>query len=106
MLLGHAAALWGGALVCVVAIARWRLPRHLSGWHALAFLSWVTPTVVLSVWAPMHGRALPGAALVLGAFAIAVAALMAPRLALCTARRPSSPASLRCSFSRSSCPRS
>jgi signal transduction histidine kinase len=82
ILLGHAAALWGGALVCVVAIARWRLPRHLSGWHALAFVLWVTPTIVLSAWTPMHGRALPGAALVLGAFAIAVAALMAPRLAL------------------------
>ena len=82
ILLGHAAALWGGALVCVVAIARWRLPRRASVWHVAAFILWVGPVAALGIWAPAHGWALPGAALILGALAIAIAALMAPRLAL------------------------
>jgi signal transduction histidine kinase len=80
ILLGHAAALWGGAIACVVAISRWRLPRRLSVWHVAAFALWVGPVVALGVWAPVHGWALPGAALILGACAIGITALMAPRL--------------------------
>jgi signal transduction histidine kinase len=80
ILLGHAAALWGGALIAVVAITRWRLPRRFSSWHAIAFGLWVAPVVALGIWAPMHGVALPGSALILGGLAIAAAALTAPRL--------------------------
>jgi signal transduction histidine kinase len=82
ILLGHAAALWGGTLVCVIAIARWRLTRRLSAWHALAFALWVGPVVGLGVWAGLRQWALPGAALILGALAMGAAALMAPRLAV------------------------
>jgi signal transduction histidine kinase len=82
ILLGHAAALWGGALACTVAIARWRLPRRLSAWHVVAFVLWVAPALILGTWQPVPGQPLPGAALILGALAAAVAALFAARLAL------------------------
>jgi signal transduction histidine kinase len=80
ILLGHAGALWGGTFICVAAIARWRLARGFSAWHAAAFALWVAPVVALGIWAQTSGRALPAAALTLAALAIGVAALMAPRL--------------------------
>ena len=80
ILLGHAAVLWAGALACVIALARWRLPRRWSGLHAAAAGLWLVPIVVVAAIASRRGWAVPVSAVVLGAVACAAAALVAPRL--------------------------
>ena len=80
ILLCHAAVMWAGALGCVTALTRWRLPRGISGWHIAAAALWVAPTVVIAVLAAGREWPVAGAAIVLAAFACALAALVAPRL--------------------------
>jgi signal transduction histidine kinase len=80
ILLGHAAALWLGALACVIAIARWRVPRRLSGEHAAAAALWLLPIAVLSGIATGRGWPVPVSAVLLAACTCAGAALVAPRL--------------------------
>jgi signal transduction histidine kinase len=82
ILLCHAALLWTGALGCVVAIARWRLPRGTSRWHVAAFVSWVAPTVILSGLAVRREWPVPASSVVLGAIACAIGAIVAPQLAI------------------------
>src|SRR6185503_16157697 len=66
ILLSHAAVLWLSALACVVALARWRLPRRLSSMHLLAAACWILPIV----------------AVMLAAVTCAAAALFAPPLVI------------------------
>jgi signal transduction histidine kinase len=80
ILLCHAAVMWAGALGCVTALTRWRLPRTLSGWHIAAAALWVGPTVVIAALGAGREWPVAGAAIVLAAFACALAALVAPRL--------------------------
>ena len=80
ILLCHAAVMWAGALGCVTALTRWRLPRSVSGWHIAAAALWVGPTVVIAVLGAGREWPVAGAAIVLAAFACALAALVAPRL--------------------------
>jgi signal transduction histidine kinase len=80
ILLAHAALLWLAALACAVAIARWRLPRSWSRRHAAAALLWLVPLVALVIAGTRRGSAIPVSAVLLGAGASAVAALVAPRL--------------------------
>src|SRR6266568_1433774 len=80
ILLGHAAVLWGGSLACVMALARWRLPRGWSGWHLEAAALWLVPTVVVVWVGTSRGWPVPASAVFLGAAACAAAALVAPRL--------------------------
>ena len=80
ILLGHAAVLWTGALACVMALARWRLPRRWSGLHAAAAGLWLVPIAVVAAIGSRRGWAVPVSAVVLGAVACAAAALVAPRL--------------------------
>ena len=82
VLLGHAAVLWAGALACVIALARWRLPRRWSSRHAAAAALWLAPIVVVAVITLRAGWSIPVSAVVLGALAAAAAALVAPRLVL------------------------
>ena len=82
VLLGHAAVLWAGALACVIALARWRLPRRWSSRHVAAAALWVGPIIVIAVIA-LRGRwEVPVSAVVLGAIACAAAALVAPRIVI------------------------
>ena len=80
LLLAHAAALWACALACTVALAMWRLPRHVSRWHVAAVLAWVAPVAVAAALASARGWLLPGAAVLPAAAVVAVAALLSPRL--------------------------
>jgi signal transduction histidine kinase len=80
ILLGHAAVLWLCALACVVALARWRLPRRMSSMHALAAALWIAPIAVVTALAASRGWAVPIVAVVLAVVACAGAALVAPRL--------------------------
>jgi len=80
ILLCHAAVMWAGALGCVTALTRWRLPRHLSSWHIAAATLWIGPTVVIAALAAGREWPVAGAAIVLAAVACALAALVAPRL--------------------------
>ncbi len=80
ILLCNAAVIWTGALICVSALSRWRLPRHISGWHIAAATLWVGPTVVIAALAAGREWPVAGAAIVLAAVACALAALVAPRL--------------------------
>ena len=80
VLLGHAAVLWAGALACVIALARWRLPRRWSSRHLTAAALWLGPTVAVAAIALGRGWEIPVSAIVLGAGACAAAALLAPRL--------------------------
>jgi len=80
ILLGHAAVLWLGALACVVALARWRLPRRATSTHAAAAVLWTAPIVVIAALAASRGWAVPVAAVLLGALTCAAAALAAPVL--------------------------
>jgi signal transduction histidine kinase len=80
ILLCHAAVMWAGALACVMALTRWRLPRRLSSWHIAAAILWVGPTVVVAALAAGREWPVAGAAIVLAALACALAALVAPRL--------------------------
>ncbi|HET7698445.1 MAG TPA: HAMP domain-containing sensor histidine kinase [Vicinamibacterales bacterium] len=82
VLLGHAAALWAGALACVIALARWRMPRRWSSRHAAAAALWLGPILVIAAIAYRGGWAVPVSAVVLGATACAAAALVAPRLVI------------------------
>ena len=82
VLLGHAAVLWAGALTCVIALARWRLPRRWSSRHAGAAALWLAPIAVVAVIALRRGWDVPVSAVVLGAIACAAAALVAPRLVI------------------------
>ena len=81
ILFGHAAVLWFGALACVLAAVRWRLPRRPSAAHVAAAALWIAPTAVVAAIAQRRGWAIPAAPIVLGALTCAVAALVAPRLA-------------------------
>ena len=73
ILFGHAAVLWFGALACVLAVARWRLPRRVVGWHVTAAALWIAPTAAV---AAIGARARLGrsraAPIVLGALTCAV----------------------------------
>jgi signal transduction histidine kinase len=80
VLLGHAAVLWTGAVACVIALARWRLPRRWSSRHLAAAALWLGPTIVVATIAYRRGWNVPVSAVVLGAGACAAAALIAPRL--------------------------
>ena len=82
ILLCHAAVLWAGALGCVVALARWRLPRGVGGWPAAAFALWMTPVAVAAALAAARDWPVPGVAIALGGAACAVTALLEPRLAV------------------------
>jgi signal transduction histidine kinase len=82
VLLGHAAALWAGSLACVIALARWRLPRRWSSRHAAAASLWLAPIVAAAIIAMRDGSEVPVSAVVLGASACAAAALIAPRVVL------------------------
>ena len=80
ILLGHAAVLWTGALACVAALARWRLPRRWSSGHAAAAALWLVPTAAVA-WRGNSGDwPVPVSAIVLGALSCSAAALLAPRL--------------------------
>jgi signal transduction histidine kinase len=80
ILLGHSAVLWTGALLCVLALARWRLPRRWSSRHAAAAALWLVPTAAVAWVGAARNWAVPVSAVVLGAVACAAAALVAPRL--------------------------
>jgi signal transduction histidine kinase len=80
ILLGHAAVLWTGALACVMALARWRLPRRWSSQHAAAAGLWLVPIALVALTGARRGWAVPVSAVALGALACAAAALVAPRL--------------------------
>jgi signal transduction histidine kinase len=80
ILLCHAAVLWGGALACVMTLARWRLPRGWSSWHLVAAALWLVPTVVVISVGAARGWPVPASAVVFGGAACAAAALVAPRL--------------------------
>ena len=80
ILAAHAAALWAGTLVCVAAIARWRLPRRWSARHAAAASLWIAPTAALAWTAAGRDWTIPAAAVLPAAVACAGAALAAPRL--------------------------
>src|SRR5262245_22091649 len=80
ILLSHAAVLWLGALACVTAAARWRFPRGFSAVHAAAAALWVLPIVAVSWIGLARGWTVPALAVVLGAIACAISALLAPRL--------------------------
>jgi signal transduction histidine kinase len=79
ILLGHAGVLWLGALTCVMALARWRLPRRWSSRHAGTALLWLVPIVLVAAVAAARHWPIPVFAVALGALACAVAALVAPR---------------------------
>jgi signal transduction histidine kinase len=81
IVLGHAAVLWLGAIACVAAAVRWRLPRRASSWHAWAAACWVMPTAAVAIAAARRGWGIPPAAVLLGAIVCAFAALVTPRLA-------------------------
>ena len=80
ILLGHAAVLWAGALACVIALARWRLPRRWSSRHLAAAALWLVPIAAVAVVSASRRWPVPVSAVVLGAAACAVAALVGPRL--------------------------
>jgi signal transduction histidine kinase len=80
ILLAHAALLWAGALACVFALARWRLPRRWSSWHLIAGVLWLVPTATIAIFAAVRGWGVPSAAIALAALACASAALVAPRM--------------------------
>jgi hypothetical protein len=80
ILLGHAAVLWTGALACVLALARWQLPRRWSSIHAAAAALWLVPTAAVAWAGATRNWAVPVSAVVLGAVACSAAALLAPRL--------------------------
>ncbi len=80
ILLGHAAVLWTGALACVMALARWRLPRGWSSRHLAAATLWIAPIAAIATVGARRNWPVPVSAIVLGALACAAAALVAPRL--------------------------
>lgn len=80
VLLGHAAVLWIGALVCGMALAGWRLPRRWSSRHLTAAMLWLAPVMVVGWAGAARDWPVPVLAVVLGALACAAAALVAPRL--------------------------
>jgi signal transduction histidine kinase len=80
VVLGHAAVLWTGALVCVMGLARWRLPRRWSSRHATAAALWLVPIAAIAALGRARNWPVPVSAVVLGAVACAAAALVAPRL--------------------------
>ena len=79
ILFSHAAVVWFGALACVIATMRWRLPRRPSVWHVTAVALWIAPTVVGAATGAGLGWAIPAAPIVLGAITCAAAALVTPR---------------------------
>jgi signal transduction histidine kinase len=81
VLLGHAAVLWTGTLACVLALARWRLPRRWSSRHLTAAALWLVPIGAVALAGVAMNWPVPVSAVVLGALACAAAALVAPRLA-------------------------
>jgi len=81
VLLGHAAVLWTGALACVMALARWRLPRRWSSRHVAAATLWLVPIAGVAVLGARRNWPVPVSAVALGALACVAAALVAPRLA-------------------------
>jgi hypothetical protein len=80
ILFGHAAVLWTGALVCVLALARWRLPRRWSSRHLEAAALWLLPIAVVAAVGARRNWPVPVSAVVLGAVACVAAAMVAPRL--------------------------
>ena len=80
ILFGHAAVLWTGALVCVLALARWRLPRRVSSRHLEAAALWLLPIAAVAAVGARRNWPVPVSAVVLGAVACVAAALVAPRL--------------------------
>jgi signal transduction histidine kinase len=81
IVLSHAAVLWFGALACVLAAFRWRLPRRVSAWHVGVAAFWLAPTVAVAVAATQREWAIPLAPILLAAVTCALAALVTPRLA-------------------------
>jgi len=88
VLLGHAALLWSCALCAVMALSRWRLPRQWSSKHVLAAALWLLPTIAIAVGGTLRGWPVPPVAVVLGAVASTLAALVGPRLAVWYRRAP------------------
>ena len=82
ILLSHAAVLWLSALACVVALARWRLPRRLSSMHLLAAACWILPIVAVSMLSVFRDWAVPTVAVMLAAVTCAAAALFAAPLVI------------------------
>jgi signal transduction histidine kinase len=88
VLLGHAALLWSCALCAVMALSRWRLPRQWSSKHVIAAALWLLPTIAIAVGGTLRGWPVPPVAVVLGAVASTLAALVGPRLAVWYRRAP------------------
>ncbi|HEX4566512.1 MAG TPA: HAMP domain-containing sensor histidine kinase [Vicinamibacterales bacterium] len=88
ILLGHAALLWSCSLCAVMALSRWRLPRQWSSKHVIASALWLLPTIAIAALGTLRGWPVPPVAVVLGAVASTLAALVGPRLAEWYRRAP------------------
>ena len=80
IVLWEVSALWSGALICAIGLARWRLARAWSRWHAVVAACWFGPIVAAAVTASVRDAAIPAAGLLLGGGACVVAALLAVRI--------------------------
>ncbi len=79
IVLWEVSALWAGALIAAVGLARWRLPRAWSRWHVAAAACWFAPIAAVALIASAHDSAIPAAGVLLGGAACIIAALVAAR---------------------------
>jgi signal transduction histidine kinase len=80
VVLWEVSALWTGVLIAAVGLARWRLPRAWSKWHAIAAVCWFAPIAAVTIIASSRESDIPAAAVLLGGAATVAAALVAPRI--------------------------
>ena len=76
------AVLWGGTLLCLAAVARWRVPRGSRGRRLAVLALWIAPSAVAAAVVGRRHLPVPVLGLVLSAAACAVAALLGPRLSV------------------------
>jgi signal transduction histidine kinase len=78
----HAAALWTSTLMLSAALAHWRVSASATALRLRIVLCWLAPSAILAALAQARGWALPPLSVAISAFACAIAALSAQRVAV------------------------
>ena len=80
ILVCHFATLWGGVLILVASVNRWRIRRVWRVDAVIAFLCWIVPAAILAGVSYARGWALPSLGLILSVVTCGAAALSASRV--------------------------